>query len=268
VFMSTSVKASLIVGLLAFSVMATAHAQNFFNTTGGWIVSCATLACIPSVIKGNVDATADNLKGDAKELYVEVMDDFITNRLPQLLSQVDVLASKHEQVVQALLNNVHEISDSVLEGIRNGIKDVSKLVDRAFALSNAFVDKIACDVEGSVVQATQDASNLMDNILERWKPRFFQDNCEKQYASSGLGIHQPANSVAFANCEIQRWIANSDYNTLSTIQVRNQYADLSDLVFVLQCLPHSTAEQMTLRDEQAKITAEFAIWNGALGENR
>jgi hypothetical protein len=89
---------SLLCSLCTFSVK-TSYALGWDDIGG-----CAVLACVPSVVKGAVNDTADHLTGDAKKLYLEVMNDFVSTKLPAMLSQFDMLASKHELKLNEMLD--------------------------------------------------------------------------------------------------------------------------------------------------------------------
>jgi hypothetical protein len=253
-------------------IPATAGAQNFFDTFGGTVASCLVAACIPSVVKGNVDAAGDHLEGDAKQLYNDVMNDFIKNRLPEMLSQIDSLATKHEEAVALLLSNVNDIINRVIAGIQSGIKDISKLVQMTSALANEFANKIVCQVQGSAVQLTADADAGIRKIVYRYVPLYnvvellksIRDECLGQYGQ--VGVHEPVKAIELKMCEIHRWIANSKISTLQTSQVRAEYADLLDLIFVEKCLPHDESTTETLKSDQSKVRGLYLIWRDALGE--
>ena len=67
---------------------------------------CLVLACVPSIVKSSIDETGDHLSGDAQQLYMNVMNDFVSNKLPEMLSQLDTLATKHEVAVKQMLDEV------------------------------------------------------------------------------------------------------------------------------------------------------------------
>jgi hypothetical protein len=134
---------------------------------------CLVLACVPSIVKSSIDETGDHLSGDAQQLYMNVMNDFVSNKLPEMLSQLDTLATKHEVAVKQMLDEVKDISDSLIATINSGIKDINVLVQKTFQQADSFVDKIACVAEGTTANAMSDAQAGLQNIIDKYVPRWF-----------------------------------------------------------------------------------------------
>jgi hypothetical protein len=233
----------------------------------GWedVAGCAVLACVPTIVKGAVDDTADHLSGDAKKLYLDVMNDFVSTKLPTMLSQIDTLASKHETTIKSIVDEIKGISDSLIQEINKGIKDVNLLIKTTFKKADAFVDKVACEAEGAASKTMIDAQNGLKKIINDYTPQWLirQDQCEVRFGTPD--INEPAKVISLKDCELTLQIKDSDPNVLKVIDMRNNYADLLDLVYVIKCLPHPVQEVNALDDLESTIREEYQTWNAALG---
>lgn len=101
-------RSSLIVSMFVLVASTVPAAADAWDVPG-----CVTMACVPNVVRHYVDSTADDISGDVQGLYEKVMDDFVSNKLPSMMSQVDTLAKSHEQAVSELIKQAKEISDSL-----------------------------------------------------------------------------------------------------------------------------------------------------------
>jgi hypothetical protein len=229
------------------------------------VAGCLVLACVPSIVKGSIDDTADHLTGDAKSLYLDVMNDFVSTKLPQMLSGIDSLASKHETAIKDLVAEINSISNSLIQAINSGVKNVDVLVKHTFKLADLFVDKIACDAEGTTANAAADAQAGLQKIIDRYLPSWFtrRDQCEVRYGTPD--IHTPTKVISLRDCEFQAEINKLDPNSINVQEIRNDYADLLDLIFIIKCLPHATEEVDALNDLETAIRGEYQTWNDALG---